>query len=71
MRTLSKHTQFQNIIASNIALSIVNSIKLMAKKTFTEFQNLVKQERGFHSYKEQKEYEIYRERLRAKLPGQF
>ncbi len=71
MRTIAKQTQFQNIIASNIALSIVNSIKLMAKKAFTEFQNLVKQERGFYSYKEQKEYEIYRERLQAKLPGQF
>ncbi len=71
MRTITKQTQFQNIIASNIALSIVNSIKLMAKKTFTEFQHLFKQKRGFYSYKEQKEYEIYRERLRAKLPGQF
>ncbi len=71
MRTLTKQTQFQNIIASNFALSIVNSINLTVKKTFTEFQNLLKQKRGFYSYKEQKEYEIYREKLRAKLPGQF
>jgi len=71
MRTLIKQNQFQNIIASNVALSIVNSIKLMAKKTFTEFQNLTKRKRGFYSHKEQIEYEIHIERLRAKLPGQF